>query len=448
MLEFYPSYVHCINQFRRISSQHVGITESQLLFCNKRPYTPDLHVCANQMPAYEKILISDKASISYHLSGYGVFREEAMVRVYGESIERYGLLVTPSVIQDKVIYKSYNELKAQCPDEVIPWEYIKIFSDDDYNKLESITNIRNVNEDNIIGWLKCDSIFDSNQSYYIPVQCLFVGYKPNTELDELMFVPGFSKGTACHISHYKALSSAVMETIESDAFMINWYTNHKAKEIIVDDVDLMQLINKIIGNTNYELKLIDMSIEDMPGYAIGAILRNKKKQEPFIIMGCSASLNPKEAVYRALSEASTIDYLASNGPMMRPKDYLGSHEGKVYLDLDSNVSYWSSLADSDMRSRVIDELSSEKRLLSSYKNQSVKNDKDNLSNILKTMKGSLKYGVYLDITPVEAAHEGVKVMRVFFPELVQLSFPGYPYKNHRRLLQYGGVTNELPHPLP
>jgi thiazole/oxazole-forming peptide maturase SagD family component len=448
MLEYYPSHVHCINQFRRISSQHGGITESQLLFCNRRPYTPNLHVCANQMPEYEKILISDEASISYHISGYGLFREEAMVRVYGESIERYGLLVTPSVIQDKVIYKTYNQLKKEHPDEIIPWEYIKIFSEDDYKMLEPITNIKSISQDNMIGWLKCPSIFDSKQSYYIPAQCLFVGYKPNKEVCEEMFVPGFSKGSACHTSEYKALISAIMESIESDAFMINWYTNYKAKEIIVDDVDLLKMINTIIGSTNYELKILDMSIEDMPGYAIGVILKNKKKQEPFIIMGCSASLNLKEAVYRALTEASTIDYLASNGPMMRPRDYLGSHKDKVYLDLDSNVSYWSSLTDYDIKSRVINELASEKRLFSSYDNKKVDDDKNNLRKILMKMKSHLTYGIYLDITPIEIAREGVKVMRVFFPEMVQLSFPGYPYKNHKRLLQYGGVSNELPHPLP
>ncbi|MGC4020284.1 MAG: YcaO-like family protein [Muricomes sp.] len=448
MLDFYPSYVQCVNKFRRISGQHTGITESQLLFCNRRPYTPNLHVCANQMPSYEKILISDKATISYHLSGYGIYREEAMIRVYGESIERYGLLVTPSMIQDKVIYRSYNALKNECPDEVIEWENIKIFSDEDYEKLEPITNIRNVTKDSTVGWLKCDSIFDSKQGYYLPAQALFVGYKPNAQLNEFMFIPGFSKGSACHVSHYKALTSAIMETVEADAFMINWYTDHKAKEIIIDDLDLLQIANQIIGKTNYDIKVLDFTMEDMPGYAVGVVLQNREKKEPYIIMGCSASLNPKEAVYRALTEAATIDYLASNGPMMRPKDYLCSYETRNFLDLDSNVSYWSSTIDCDKRVKVIENLYSEKRLLSSYRNLSTGDDGEDLKYVIQTIQKKVKYGIYMDITPIEAAREGVKVMRVFFPELVQLSFPGYPYKNHKRLLEYGGVTNVLPHPLP
>lgn len=448
MLDFYPSDTYCVNKFKRISGQHTGITESQLLFCNKRSYTPDLYVCANQMPSYEKLLIGDKASISYHLSGYGIYREEAMIRVYGESIERYGLLATPSMLQDKVIYKSYNELVELYPDEVVDWENIKVFSDEDYEKLEPITRIRKITRDSIVGWLKCDSIFDSNKGYYLPAQALFIGYKPNEKVNEVMFIPGFSKGSSCHISHYKALVSAIMETVEADAFMINWYTDHKAKEIIIDDLELLKIANQIIGKTSYNLKVLDFSIEGMPGYAIGVVLQNKYKREPYIIMGCSASLNPKEAVYRALTEASTIDYLASNGPMMRPKDYLSSYENRTFLDLDSNVSYWASIDGCEKRVGVIENLHSETKLLSSYENLSTGDDEADLRCVISKMKRKLKYGVYIDITPIEAIHEGVKVMRVFFPELVQLSFPGYPYKNHRRLLEHGGVTNVLPHPLP
>lgn len=448
MLDFYPSYTHCVNKFKRISGQHTGITESQLLFCNRRPYTPDLYVCANQMPSYEKLLISDKASISYHLSGYGIYREEAMIRVYGESIERYALLATPSMLCDKVIYKSYNDLKKEYPDEVIEWENIKVFSDEDYKKLEPITRIRDISKDSIVGWLKCDSIFDSNKGYYLPVQALFVGYKPNEELNESMFIPGFSKGAACHISYHKALINAIMESVEADAFMINWYTNHKAKEIVIDDLSLLKIANKIIGKTNYSIKVLDFSIDGMPGYVVGVILQNKLKKEPYIIMGCSASLNPKEAVYRALTEAATIDYLAANGPMMRPKDYLCAHEDRNFLDLDSNVSYWASVENCEERERLIENLYSGKKVLSSYKNLVTGDDEADLRYIISKMKRKLKYGIYMDITPIEAEHEGVKVMRVFFPELVQLSFPGYPYKNHKRLLQNGGVINVLPHPLP
>jgi hypothetical protein len=54
----------------------------------------------------------------------------------------------------------------------------------------------------------------------------------------------------------------------------------------------------------------------------------------------------------------------------------------------------------------------------------------------------------IDITPAELSETRWKVMRVFVPELVSMSLPGVPPRNHPRIRDYGGVTNDRPHPLP
>lgn len=64
------------------------------------------------------------------------------------------------------------------------------------------------------------------------------------------------------------------------------------------------------------------------------------------------------------------------------------------------------------------------------------------------LKKISKYAVYLDITPPEVISQGWSVMRVFIPELCTMCMPGIPYSNHPRLNQFGGVSNEFPHPLP
>lgn len=78
MLNYYPSHAHIKNNYRHIGGQHAGIVESQLLLCNTQPAAPKLAICANQMPHYEQILVSDEAKINYHLSGYGIHREESL----------------------------------------------------------------------------------------------------------------------------------------------------------------------------------------------------------------------------------------------------------------------------------------------------------------------------------------------------------------------------------
>ena len=60
---------------------------------------------------------------------YGIYREEALTKLYGESVERTLVLAASEMWQDKVIYHTYNEM-AQMYD-MLPWKYIKIFSDED-----------------------------------------------------------------------------------------------------------------------------------------------------------------------------------------------------------------------------------------------------------------------------------------------------------------------------
>ena len=198
MIDYYPSHVHIRNNYRRIGGQHGGIVESQLLLCNNQVATPKLAICANQMPHYEQILVSDKARINYHLSGYGIYREEAMVKLYGESVERYALLAASRMWQDKVIYHSYNEMAEDH--DMVPWEYIRIFSGEDYKELSKKTNIRDITRDDVIGWVECPSLLEAGKTHFIPMQCLFIGYHVREDLGEKIFVPSFSKGSAAHIT--------------------------------------------------------------------------------------------------------------------------------------------------------------------------------------------------------------------------------------------------------
>ena len=445
MLNYYPSHIHIKNNYRRIGGQHAGIVESQLLLCNVQPAAPELAICANQMPHYEQMLVSDEAKINYHLSGYGIHREEALVKLYGESVERYALLAASCMWQDKAVYHSYNEMASMY--DIMPWEYIRIFSDEDYRQLGEKTNIRDITKDDVIGWLECPSLTRPGETTYIPVQCLFIGYHVREDLGEKIFVPSFSKGSAAHVNIYKALESAILEAVEADAFMLNWYTDVKGRKVEADDLELLKIREEILGKTPYDLTLYDFSMDNLPGSVIAAQLTNRKGKAPYILMGCSANLDPVRAAYRALAEAATIHYLAANGPMMSPVDFLGS-DGDSFLNLDSNVAYWTKAEDQQHQSDVLESIWEGTANLSSLKNEKRGSDEENLRHILGKLAKISKYSAYIDITPPEVSDMGLKVMRVFIPELVQLSYPGFPYSRHPRVLQSGGITNAFPHPMP
>ena len=445
MINYYPSHIHIKNNYRRIGGQHAGIAESQILLCNTQPSAPKLAICANQMPHYEQILVSENAKINYHLSGYGIYREEALVKLYGESVERYALLAASRLWEDQVIYHSYHEMEQIY--DMVPWEYLRIFGDADYQQLAQKTNLRDITKDDVIGWLKCPSLLEAGKAYYIPVQCLFIGYHVREDLGEKIFVPSFSKGSAAHTNLYKALESAILEAIEADGFMLNWYTDAKSKKLNPDHLDFMKLANKILQGTAYDLTLYDFSMENLPGSVIAAQLKNRDGKAPYVLMGCSANLDPVRAAYRALSEAATIHYLAANGPMMSPVDFLGSDE-ESFLNLDSNVAYWTKAEEQEKKQSILNRLAEQTINLSDKRNENYGNSEENLKYVIGKLREISKYAVYLDITPPEVIGMGLKVMRVFIPELVQLSYPGFPYSQHPRVLKFGGITNDFPHPMP
>ena len=112
MLKFYPSSVHVVNEFRRLCGHHFGITESQIVQVTQMNHAPRLQTMTARLPNYHKVLLGEKTEIQYHLSGYGVYREEALVRLLGEAIERYALVTAAATLSNQLFKASYNDLKS------------------------------------------------------------------------------------------------------------------------------------------------------------------------------------------------------------------------------------------------------------------------------------------------------------------------------------------------
>lgn len=445
MLQFYPSHANLINRFRAASGQHVGIMESQLLQTGRACGVPHMALVTSNMPDYHKLVVHPDAEMVYHLAGYGIYQEEAMVRLLGEGIERYGLMVAGSLHEDKMFRASHADLRRET--HVVPWEYINIYSPVDYGRMSAKTNIRPITQDDAISWLWCPSLFNPHQQICVPAQLLFTGLRKERLGSEKLFVPGFSKGAAAHVTVEKALKGAILESIEADAFMIRWYAAVKARRLLMDDLTLLSIMSTMMSELDYEVVAFDFTLPDIPGYTTGIGLVNRRQDRPVVLFGCCSSLDPAIGVYRALVEALAIHYLARNGPVIVPEHYLNSAGKRDYNNLDSNVAYWSNMEDADAKRAFIRQLVAGEVALSGLASHA-HSDTDDLSYLLNGLRKVSRYAVWLDITPPEIADQGWKVIRTFFPELLQMSLPAYPYSNHPRLVTYGGVRNELPHPSP
>ena len=448
MLNYYPSHKNILNKYNSICGHQTGIMDSLIIMQANSVIAENINTCTAMLPNYHKILLGDNALVNYHLSGYGIYRDEAVIRLLGEGIERYALFTSNSYFEEKLKYLSYNQLKEKYPGNVIPFEYVKIYTDDDLNKLNSIGILENITEDDVLSWVLLPSLFDNKKEYYVPAQNFFLSHMIRRDKKEKVFIGGFSKGSASHKNIYLALKSAINEIIECDACMIKWYTKSKVKEVIIDDDILNESINMILKDIDYKIRVFDYTADNNLGYVFTVMLINKSEKTPYIAVGASSGLNPRNVIYRAFMEALAILTLNINGALSMPSDYLETVSEKNYLNLDSNVNYWANLENKDKKLKFINSKISEKIELKKYKNLEVNTQKD-LEYLLKGLYNISKYAVYLDITPSEIENKDFCVMRVYIPELVQMSMPAFPYSNHPRIIQNGGISNnEFPHPLP
>jgi thiazole/oxazole-forming peptide maturase SagD family component len=394
------------------------------------------------MPNYHKILLGGKSEVQYHLAGYGVYREEALIRLLGEAIERYALFTAAAAVRKRLFKASYNDLKSES--NVMPWELVNIFNEKDYEKMRGKLIFRSITPDDQISWIWCPSLFNSGKDICVPAQCLFTGAQFE---DEIPFITSFSKGCASRTTPKLALRTALLEAIEADAIMIRWYTLKKSRRVILDDPILRDMIAEIFSDLDVEIIPYEYTLPGMPGHAFGVAVLSKGIERPTVLLGTGAGLNPSPTLYRALIEAVAIFYMAYNGPALQPRDYLTGIDVHSHTNLDSNVAYWAGSEDGDTKRATMRNMVEGEVRLSTLKNYQSTIDEE-LDYILGELKNISSYAVHLDITPPELEHTDWSVARVFFPEMVQVSLPSFPYSAHPRLLQFGGIQNQLPHPSP
>jgi thiazole/oxazole-forming peptide maturase SagD family component len=447
---FYPSATHLLEDaVRPICSEHGGITQSVLVSPISHCEGLSIKSITAQMPAYHKVLLNPDADVQYHLGGYGTFHEEALVRLVGEAIERYSLLVAPRTMSERICYTSYDEIVRRGP--TVPFEYLRLFSDQDYARLDRghFHGMRRLERTDVVGWIQCPSLFEPDVEIWTPAQMLFVGYTANRAAGEVPFNPGFSTGTAAHQCVEKALQSALLEFIEIDALMLRWYTEMPAPQVTIDNLGVAALAPELLrADAKYDVLALDLSV--LPGvdaHVFGSVVVRKRAESPYLMLGAQGHLNPVKAFYRSLMEAVSISFLGIYGPLFLPKEYL-SADGQGFTDLDTNVAFFVSSHDAPRKRAAIERLISGKRVLSGMRNYDSGDVGEDTARLIQQLSAFSKYGVFLDVTPPETVSRGWKVMRVFLPELVTMCVPGVPYTEHPRMKAHGGVRNEYPHPLP
>lgn len=450
MVKVEYSYLErAMEMLRWIGMPGVGIIDNRIALLNRLDGFPKLVMASASTPVYERaVLEKEIQKSSSHSGGYGISLDEAITKCCSEAIERYALTIGQKLIEDKIIYASYDELEKGGRN-IIPSTYLDIISPETVELLDSskIGGLKRFSKGGMTGWLPCKSIFKPSKEIMVPSHLLFHVYKTSSQHGEEKWMPSISTGTACHFSVEEAMINALLEYLERDSFGVRWYTMTKAKRVIIDDPFFSKWIEKFFGS-KFKLLPLYLSLPDCPAHVFGVFLINKQDRLPYISFGMSASLNPFQGLYRAIAEASATAILSLYGSVSLPEFYATEKRVDNILDLDRNLALFASPAHKEITQPVIQRFYAESISLSSLDNLSKGNPRKDLVYLLSSLKDISEKGIFLDITPPEVANIGYRVMRVYIPELFPLCLPSLPYGYHPRIIQFGGLSNTFPHPMP
>ncbi len=407
---------------------------------------PRFHSIGTDLAGVHRVL-GYEGDIQYHLGGYGIFYEEAFIKAMSEAMERYCLMMYPHFIEDEIVFTTYKELQSSGED-VVPSRYFQLFSPDEYQR-EGFP-FRPFQEDAVYGWLSLPSLLKPNREIWVPAQVLFPGYRINHEKGEHRWSPGFSTGAASHVTAKNALYNGLMEFIEIDSYMIHWYAMRKADRVMIEGTEFGELVSEWIDPSLYELVLLYQVLPDLPVPTVSAFLYNKKGLIPFMTAGAQTDLDVINCVYRAIMEATAVTMLGFGGYVYQPNEFIESKDIDKILDLDSNVAFYVKPSNKDVSLQLITNLQSENaiHLNDLPKFESARSIESKIKTTLQLLSKVSEHAVAFEITVPDVADLGFRVAKTYIPELHCMALPSYPYSNHPRMLQYGGVKNNYPHPIP
>ncbi|SCX19466.1 thiazole/oxazole-forming peptide maturase, SagD family component [Lachnospiraceae bacterium YSD2013] len=451
MITYYPYFDHIMEEFRHIGGGQGGILQGVIAPMVKTPPEPRLRSMTGNMPHYHKLTFDDPdKNVSYHISGYGLYNEEAFIRFMGESVERYAPIVTENIYTKEAVFDSYANMKKRG--KVLPLEYINLFDEEQQKRVHELIpecSGRHVDENDIISWISCPSLIYPGENIWVPRELMFVGYVKSKDKEEVWTTSSFSTGTAAHRTMKKALINALTEYIQIDSFVISWYTARKCKRIEIDDETILKLLDGVgLGKDGpYEIIPFYTTLPDLELPTVVVILRRKDDKLPQMVLGLQGDMDIRNAVLRGIFESTAIINMNIFDSMYDPGKIAYSNLESPFCDLDTNVLFYGTPGNDKTIDAVLDKLVGETVKLSEFERKSMTMDEE-LEHLLNQVRKVSEYAVYLDITPPELAGKDWCVVRTLIPEICGMCFPGFPYKNHPRVKQYGGVQNEYPHPLP
>jgi len=388
-----------------------------------------------------------KTSVDSIASGTSFVKDRALLKVLGETLERYSL----GVYQKKeFVTASYDDLKKNSKNAVNPGKlYLFLYSSGEveYFSNEDLVSTR-------LRWVR-GVLSRTDRRIFVPAQLVYIPYK-NLQSEPMLQMP-ISTGAAAGENISDALYRGICEIIERDSFMIHYYNriNSPAVDLRSLGSDEILQITKQISRYNLEVYVNDITTEiGIPAFV--AIVVDRSGLGPAVSIGLKAGFEIEQDIVGAIEEALMVR------SWIRDEHVYGltkktSINNKIIRSIEDRAAYWFPVdtikyLDFWTKSKMLAKLQ-----VSTKKSFSV--SKKRVQIIIDQLEKRGHEVIHVEITAPIVAKYGFKVVKVFIPSLQALHLDEkYSYLNYPRL-RNAPVTmgiyrkpksmseiNKIPHP--
>lgn len=379
--------------------------------------------------------------------GAATSRDAAMAKALGEAVERY----CGSIYDIRVLpLSTFADAQFEC---MHPSEF-SLYSKTQYRQNDFLFGP--FTESTPVRW--CPSLdLISKREVSVPAAMVYVPYFFVPDIGERPIVQPMSTGLACHQTYAKAVTSAVCEVIERDAFSIVWLARVSPPRIRQETLDPANKDRlRRFERSGCEVILLDLTL-DIRVPTVLAVQRNKRDGCPPIAFAAATGGSPKESVQKSLEElAHTYRYMRHiliNCRRLNRAEFF-----RNILNQEDHLNLW---ADREMLGAADFLFSSDSRVnADELPDHSGRHVEDEMWSIVNAVRRAGYRTLISDVTTHDVRRIGLFVVRAIVPGLHSLfwnhsfrSLGGSRLYAAPQRCGFSGINTEdeanpIPHPYP
>lgn len=377
---------------------------------------------------------------SHHIGGSGSYHDEVLIKVVGETIERYSQMIAEKNDKYPIIFASYREMLKRN-EAILSPEKLQFFSAEQTKQNEFPFQV--FSETSPLSWIRAYSLI-SKQNIWVPAQLIYVGYKIRHQQGEPWLFSAVTTGTASHTNPTDALRNAILELTQIDTAMGHWYTETKAVAIEFDNriKIFSDYIKSTLPATTPIPQFFWLKNADLGDFTIACVFESKSI--PAVAVGLGSDTRLMHAMQKAYLEAIGVVALAKL--VLINKSLSAELGNKPIFDLDTNVALYGKGMHNTIFKKKFN--SSHTLPASQLPKDVARENLDDLKYLIDKYTSTGKELLFFNLTCSEAKELGFCVSRVWSPDTLSLCLPSAVQKAHTRFQAYGNVSHVTPHPYP